>query len=112
MITDDVKARLTTFADKIEMFYGRYVTISESISTNKANFDRHSSTFGNYELKLEKVTWRMCGGRITFSQADLYYEISIDNLVNFLEKERNCFEFLEQNSEAVFRMTTLKFKEL
>lgn len=112
MMIDDIKTRLTTFVENSELFYGKRAIISESISTNKTNFDRHFSTFGRYELKLEKVSWRLSGGRIVFNQTDSYYEVSIDNLVTFREKEGHCFEFLEKYSESVFRMTTLEFKEI
>lgn len=111
-MTSDIKNRLTTFVENIEMFYGKRAIISESISTNKTNFDRHFSTFGRYELTLERVSWRMSGGRITFNQTDSYYEVSIDNLVSFQEREEHCFEFLEKYSETVFRMTILEFKEV
>lgn len=111
-MTDDTKTRLAVFYQTIEMFYGRRMTISECISLNGTNFDRHFSTLGHYEFKLEKVSWRMSGGRMAFSQSDCYYEISIDNLVSFSAREEHCFEFLEKYSESVFRMTTIKFKEL
>ena len=39
---------------------------------------------------------------------ELYYEIAIDLLVDFIEKEDQVFEFLEKYSEDVYRKTILK----
>src|SRR5688572_11542622 len=112
MMTDELRNRLTAFTERVEMFYGRRAIISESISTNKTNFDRHFSTFGHYQINLERVSWRISGGRMIFSQTDLYYEVSIDNLVEFQENEGDSFEFLEKYSDSVYRKTLLEFKGL
>jgi hypothetical protein len=112
MMTDELKNGLTAFAERVEMFYGRRTTIFEFISINKTDFDRHFSTFGRYQIDLERVAWRTSGGRMIFSQAELYYEVSIDNLVAFQENEGDCFEFLEKYSDSVYRKTLLEFKRL
>jgi hypothetical protein len=50
----------------------------------------------------------MSGARIMLQGEELYYEIAMDLLVDFAEKENQTSEFLEKYSENVYRKTILK----
>ncbi len=100
--------RLITFYQECEKFYGVKIEISEAISTNTLNFDRHFTTFSNTEIILNRFGWRISGGRIMFEGKKLNYEIAVDRITNFTELEQDTFEFIEKYCETVFRKTTIK----
>jgi hypothetical protein len=54
------------------------------------------------------IACRTSGARIMLQGEELYYEIAIDLLIDFMEKENQTFEFLEKYSENVYRKTILK----
>ena len=108
MMTEELKNKLITFYQECEKFYGFKIEISEAISTNSLNFDRHFTTFSNTEFILTRFNWRISGGRIMFESEKLNYEIASDRITKFTEFEQNEFEFIEMYSETVFRKTTIK----
>jgi hypothetical protein len=59
-------------------------------------------------LSVTNIACRTSGARIMLQGDELYYEIAIDLLVDFIEKENQVFEFLEKYSENVYRKTILK----
>ena len=98
MLNEILKNRIFTFLENAEVFYGKNLKINESISTNAINFNRHFTTSNLMSF----IVTNMLQGD------ELYYEIAIDLLVDFIEKEDQVFEFLEKYSEDVYRKTILK----
>jgi hypothetical protein len=108
MVNENLKNRILKFIENAEVFYGRKLKINESISTNSINFNRHFTTSNSLSFTVINIACRISGGRIMLQGEELYYEIAIDLLVDFIEKENQEFEFLEQYSETVYRKTILK----
>ena len=108
MLSEDLKNRILQFLENAEVFYGKNLKINESISTNAINFDRHFTTSNSMSFIVTNIACRTSGARIMLQGDELYYEIAIDLLVDFMEKENQVFEFLEKYSENVYRKTILK----
>lgn len=109
MLNEDLKNRILAFFENAEVFYGKNLKINESISTNPINFDRHFTTSTSLSFTLKNIACRISGARIMLQGEELYYEIAMDLLLDFMEKENQTFEFLEKYSENVYRKTILKF---
>ena len=108
MLSEDLKNRILQFLENAEVFYGKNLKINESISINGINFDRHFTTSNSMSFIVTNIACRTSGARIMLQGDELYYEIAIDLLVDFMEKENQVFEFLEKYSENVYRKTILK----
>jgi len=52
---------------------------------------------------------RKNGERFMFEGDKMYYEISGERIIEFRQPGRNKFEFIEQYSETVFRITKIRF---
>ena len=76
---------------------------------NNSNFDRHFTTSNSLSFTVTNIACRISGARIMLQGEELYYEIAMDLLLDFMEKENQTFEFLEKYSENVYRKTILKF---
>ena len=109
MLNESLKNKVLQFLENAEIFYGKNLKINESISTNGINFDRHFTTSNSMSFIVKNIACRTSGARIMLQGDELYYEIAIDLLVDFIEKEDQVFEFLEKYSENVYRKTILKF---
>ena len=44
-----------------------------------------------------------------FEGSAMYYEISGERIIDFKQPGRNKFEFIEQYSDSVFRITKIRF---
>ena len=108
MLNENLKNRIFTFLENAEVFYGKNLKINNSISTNGINFNRHFTTSNLMSFIVKNIACRTSGARIMLQGDELYYEIAIDLLVDFIEKEDQVFEFLEKYSEDVYRKTILK----
>ncbi len=109
MLNEKLKNKILEFIESAEIFYGKNLKITESISTNEINFDRHFTTSNSLSFTVINIACRISGARIMLQGEEFYYEIAIDLLVDFMEKENQTFEFLEKYSENVYRKTILKF---
>jgi hypothetical protein len=108
MLNESLKNKVFQFLENAEVFYGKNLKINESISTNGINFDRHFTTSNSMSFIVTNIACRTSGARIMLQGEELYYEIAIDLLIDFMEKENQTFEFLEKYSENVYRKTILK----
>jgi len=104
----DSKRRLLDFIENFK-FLGRRIKINEAISRNKNNFDRHFTSFSNFEFIVESVGIRYSGAKICFNNQNLNYEISFDAINEFSERGNNEYQLIEILSENVYRKTTLSF---
>jgi hypothetical protein len=95
------------FMEQCESLHGYQLRISEAISTNSLNFDRHFTTRSELGFTLLHSSWRFSGGRVTFAGATSSYEIGADQLVAFEKHSATDFEFTEKYSATVFRKTRI-----
>lgn len=108
MLSEALKLKVIHFIESSEKYSGKKIRFQEAISTNTLNFDRHFTTFNAAEFILDKVFWRISGGRIIFDGKESYYEISADRITDFQEIGDGIFEFLEMYSETVYRRSRLE----
>lgn len=111
MLSEELKSKIIHFVESCEKYHGKKVRFREAISTNQLNFDRHFTTFNASEFILEKVFWRISGGRIIFDGKESYYEICLDRITDFQELGEGVFEFLERYGETVYRKTSLEIEQ-
>jgi len=104
----DSKKRILDFIENFK-FIDKTIKISEAISVNKDNFNRHFTSFSNFEFTVESVGVRFSGAKIYFSSQNLNYEIHFDLISEFTETEKNEYQIIEILSENVYRKTILVF---
>jgi hypothetical protein len=102
-----LQSAFLSFMEQCESLYGRQLCVSEAISTNSLNFNRHFTTQCEWTFTLLQCSWRLSGGRVLFAGAASHYEIGADQLVTFTEHSPTEFEFVEKYSATVFRKTRL-----
>jgi hypothetical protein len=90
-------------------FIGKRILIRESISINKDNFDRHFTSFSNFEFVIKNTGIRLSGAKIYFMGTDSNYEVHFDLISEFLEIANNEYQLIEILSENVYRESNLKF---
>ncbi len=108
MISEEIKDKTTTFAQKCEKWKGYTLKIHSALSSNKDNFNRHFTTFTSMEFVMTNFATRFSGSRMMFMGDKQTYEISIA-LIELNETNPLEFEFLEKYSETVYRKSTLTF---
>ncbi|AWG27147.1 hypothetical protein [Flavobacterium kingsejongi] len=101
--------QIISFFENIEKYYGSKTEITEGLCTKADDFDTHFTTWNLSEFTLIRSGYRKNGDRMMLEGKKMYYEISAARIVNFEQKGRNVFEFIEIYSDSVFRITTLKF---
>jgi hypothetical protein len=107
---EKIKIELMTFVQNFQINIGKSLFFSEAICTERTNFDRHFTTFSSTEFKLSKIGVRFSGARLMFEGERIAYEIALDNIILFEERE-NEVEFIEAYSEKIYRKTILKFTD-
>jgi len=108
-MTQEMKVKVIAFYQKCGSLKEKKIIITECISTNRDNFDRHFTTYSKLVFILIDFGVRFSGNRATFRGENQYYEIGGDLIIkleNLVEEE---FEIIEKYSEKVFRRTTIKF---
>ena len=106
----EVRDKVINFAENFSINIGNVLSFEEAICTHKNNFDRHFTTFSNTEFILTNFAGRISGARLMFLGDKLSYEIGLDYIIQFDERE-NEFEFIEAYSEKIYRRTILKLSD-
>lgn len=109
MTNEEVNSNIITFFEKIEKYYGCKTEITEGLYSNLEDLDANFTTWNLSEFELLRSAYRKNGGRFMFEGTTMYYEISGEKLIDFKQPGRNKFEFIEQYSETVFRITKIRF---
>lgn len=107
----NLQSKIIYFIENSEKYNDSKVLIYESISTNQQNFDRHFTTFSKTGFVLEKIYWRISGGRMIIDGGDFYYEIWLDKIIDFQEIEEDNFVFLEEYSDKIYRQSKITFSK-
>lgn len=109
MPSKETNLQVIHFFENIEKYYGSKTEITEALCTEAENFDTQLTTWNLSEFTLIRSAYRNAGARFMIEGEKMYYEISAKIIVDFKQPGRNSFEFIEQYSESVFRVTKIKF---
>jgi hypothetical protein len=109
MNSEEINHKVLSFFEKIEKYYGCKTEITEGLYSQQHNFDDNFTTWNLSEFTLIRSAYRNNGERFMLEGSNMYYEISAKNIIKLEEPGRNKFEFTEQYSEGVFRITKIRF---
>jgi hypothetical protein len=109
MNTDDFRQEIIVFFEHIDKYYGSKTEITEGLCTDMETLDANLTTWNLSEFELIRSAYRKNGEKFMMEGLNMYYEISADRIANFKQLGRNQFEFIEQYSETVFRITKIRF---
>ena len=109
MLTEEIKNKIIDFAEKRGNLIGKNISIRQSISVNKDNFDRHFTCFSHFEFELDYFGIRMSGQKMIFNGKEFGYEIDSRCLVE-IQKFDNEYVFLEKLSDNVYKRSILNFQ--
>ncbi len=109
MTSEELNSNVLAFFEEIEKYYGSKTEITSGLYTNLEDFDSHNITWSLSEFDLIRAAYRKKGERFMMEGSSMYVEVSAKNIISFEKKGRNKFEFIEQYSPSVYRMTTIKF---
>lgn len=109
MESEEQNLKLVSFFETVEKYYGCKTEITEGLFVNTDGLDANFTTWNLSEFELIRSAYRKNGGRFMFEGNKMYYEISGERIIDFKQPGRNKFEFVEQYSETVFRITKIWF---
>ena len=109
MNSEVLNSAIILFFESIEKYYGCKTEITEGLFSELDDLDANLTTWNLSEFDLIRSAYRNNGGRFMFEGDKMYYEISGERIIEFRQPGRNKFEFIEQYSETVFRITKIRF---
>lgn len=109
MDTKDIYQEIILFFENIEKYYGCKTEITQGLFSGFDNLDADLTAWNLSEFDLIRSAYRNNGGKFMFEGKGTYYEISGERIVDFKKNGRNKFEFIEQYSETVYRITKINF---
>ncbi|WP_395066405.1 hypothetical protein [Flavobacterium sp.] len=109
MNSEEIKLKIITFFESIEKYYGCKTEITEGLFCDEQELDANLTTWNLSEFELIRSAYRTNGGRFIFEGDKMYYEISGERIIDFKQPGRHKYEFIEQYSETVFRITKIRF---
>lgn len=109
MNTENLRQEIISFFETIEKYYGSKTEITQGLCSGLDNLDANLAAWNLAEFDLLRSAYRNNGGKFMFEGKGTYYEISGDRIIDFRKNGRNKFEFIEQYSETVYRITKIRF---
>jgi hypothetical protein len=109
MNLDELNTTVLSFFETIEKYYGCKTEITEGLFSDHHDLDPEFTTWNLSKFDLIRSAYRKKGGRFMLEGSSMYYEISGERIVEFKQPGRHKYEFVEQYSETVFRITKIKF---
>lgn len=109
MNTADFRQEIIHYFENIDKYYGSRTEITEGLCSDIHNLDANLTTWNLSEFELIRSAYRNTGDKFMIEGQNMYYEISADRIVAFQQLGRHKFEFIEQYSETVFRITKIRF---
>ena len=109
MKSEELKTAVVSFFETIQKYYGSKTEITEGLFSDLDALDANLTTWNLSEFDLIRSAYRNNGNRFMFEGNTMYYEISGERIIDFKQLGRNKFEFIEQYSETVFRITKIRF---
>lgn len=109
MNSEELNLNIISFFETIEKYYNCKTEITEGLFSELDDLDANLTTWNLSEFNLIRSAYRNDGRRFMFEGDKMYYEISGERIINFKQPGRHKFEFIEQYSETVFRITKIRF---
>ena len=109
MTSEETKIKIIDFFENIDKYYGCKTEITEGLLSNSQNTSADLTTWNLSEFVLLRSAYRKNGERFMFEGEKMYFEISAQNIIALEQPGRHKFEFIEQYSETVFRITKIRF---
>lgn len=109
MNPDQLNLNIIAFFENIQKYYGCKTEITEGLFSELEDLDANLTTWNMSEFDLIRSAYRNNGKRFMFEGNSMYYEISGERIIDFKQPGRNKYEFIEQYSESVFRITKIRF---
>ena len=109
MNSDDLNSKIIAFFETIEKYYGCKTEVSEGLFSEMDDIDAELTTWNLSEFDLVRSAYRKNGLKFMMEGKYRYYEVSADKIINFKQPGRHKYEFIEQYSETVFRITKIRF---
>ncbi len=112
MNSEELNLKIVAFFETIEKYYGCKTEITEGLFSDYDDLDANLTTWNLSQFDLIRSAYRNNGGRFMFEGQTMYYEISGERIIDFKQPGRHKFEFIEQYSETVFRITKIIFHSI
>jgi hypothetical protein len=112
MNSQELNTNIVAFFENIEKYYGCKTEITEGLFADYDDLDANLTTWNLSQFDLIRSAYRNNGGRFMFEGKKMYYEISGERIIDFKQPGRHKFEFIEQYSESVFRITKIEFHSI
>lgn len=109
MSSENLKINVIHFFEDIQKYYDCKTEITQGLFAEIDKLDANLTTWNLSEFKFIRSAYRNNGGKFMFEGNGTYYEISADRMIDFKQLGRHKFEFIEQYSETVFRITKIRF---
>lgn len=112
MNSEELNLKIVAFFETIEKYYGCKTEITEGLFSDYDDLDANLTTWNLSQFDLIRSAYRNNGNRFMFEGQTMYYEISGERIIDFKQPGRHKFEFIEQYSETVFRITKIIFHSI
>lgn len=109
MNREDLLQSIIVFFENIDRYYGTKTEITEGLCSDMEHLDANMTTWNLSEFELIRSAYRKTGEKLMMEGSNMYYEISADRIIGFEQLGRHKYEFIEQYSETVFRITKIRF---
>jgi hypothetical protein len=109
MDTKSALENVVLFFENISNYYGCKTEITAGIYSKTEVLDADFTTWNLSQFELIRSAYRKNGDRFMFEGNAMYFEISASYLIDFKKPGRHKYEFIEQYSENVFRITKIRF---
>lgn len=109
MDTETFRQEIIDFFENIQKYYGSKTEITQGLWSGLDNLDANLTAWNLSEFELVRSAYRNSGDKFMLEGKGTYFEISAERIINFKKNGRNKFEFVEQYSEDVYRITRIKF---
>lgn len=100
---------IIAFFEQIDKYYGSKTEITEGLCTDMEALEANLTTWNLSEFELIRSAYRQNGDKFMIEGSNMYYEISAVRIISFEQLGRHKFEFIEQYSDSVFRITKIRF---
>jgi hypothetical protein len=100
---------IIAFFENIDKYYGSKTEITQGLFSERDNLDANLTAWNLSEFELARSAYRNSGDKFMLEGKGTYFEISAERIIDFKKTGRNKFEFIEQYSETVFRITRVNF---
>ncbi len=109
MNSEEINQKIIDFFEQIEKYYGCKTEVTEGLFSEIEDIDADHTTWNLSEFELVRSAYRKNGLKFMIEGSGNYYELSADKIIDFKQPGRHKFEFIEQYSGTVFRITKIRF---